>query len=123
MKIRWGDLLIFIIIAIIIVGMFISGTKVDADIIRIAEIYLNNEIVYEINLSEIVEETRYPLLDGDVIIIAKKDMIRFETSDCPDLVCVNTGWISKPGQIAVCLPNRILIKISGESSEVDVVIH
>ena len=32
-------------------------------------------------------------------------------SDCPDQICVNTGWLSESGQTAVCLPNRVTVTI------------
>jgi len=32
-------------------------------------------------------------------------------SDCPDQICVRTGWISAAGQSAVCLPNRCVLTI------------
>lgn len=44
-------------------------------------------------------------------IVADQKKICFMSADCPDRLCVKTGWLSKPGQIAVCLPNRTLIKI------------
>ncbi len=34
-------------------------------------------------------------------------------ADCPDQVCVKTGWISRGGQSIVCVPNRIVITVSG----------
>jgi len=39
--------------------------------------------------------------------------IRFVYVDCPDQICVNTGWIHQSGQSAVCLPNRAAIVIVG----------
>ena len=37
--------------------------------------------------------------------------IRFRESDCPDHICVNTGFISQEFQSAVCLPNKTAIAI------------
>lgn len=34
-------------------------------------------------------------------------------ADCPDQVCVRTGWISRPGQGIVCVPNRVAVEIDG----------
>jgi len=39
---------------------------------------------------------------------------------------VGTGWISRNGQIAVCLPEKILIKITGTDSignDTDIILH
>jgi hypothetical protein len=47
--------------------------------------------------------------------------IRFLESDCPDKLCVRTGWISRSGESAVCLPNRVEIVILGDSVDVDAI--
>ncbi|MGO0916151.1 NusG domain II-containing protein, partial [Clostridioides difficile] len=31
-------------------------------------------------------------------------------ASCPDKVCVHTGFINKPSQSIVCIPNRVSIK-------------
>ncbi len=41
--------------------------------------------------------------------------VRMARSDCPDQVCVRTGWIAAPGKTIVCLPNRIVVRIEGET--------
>jgi len=32
-------------------------------------------------------------------------------SACPDKLCVRSGWISRPKESIVCLPNRVVIEI------------
>jgi hypothetical protein len=39
-------------------------------------------------------------------------------ANCPDRDCVKRGWLKKPGDSAVCLPHRLVIRLTGES-EVD----
>ena len=51
--------------------------------------------------------------DEHVKLELKDNKIRFLETDCPDKICVRTGFISKVGQSAVCLPNRIVVKITG----------
>lgn len=36
-------------------------------------------------------------------------------SSCPNKICVHTGWIDKPGQSVICIPNKITLYISGKS--------
>ena len=38
--------------------------------------------------------------------------IRFLSSDCPDKVCVNTGFLREDLQVATCLPNRTTLFLS-----------
>jgi hypothetical protein len=33
--------------------------------------------------------------------------------DCPDQICVKTGYIGKTGQSIICLPNRVSILMKG----------
>lgn len=35
-------------------------------------------------------------------------------SDCPEQICVNTGWISGAGQTIVCVPNRTVFRLLGK---------
>lgn len=123
LKLKWGDFLIFAIIAVVVVVMFISSIMRNEKNALIAQISQNGELLYEINLDDLNGDKEILFHDGEVRIIAEKGRIRFEKSDCPDLMCVNTGWIKRHGQIAACLPNKILIKIIGTSDEVDVVLH
>lgn len=39
--------------------------------------------------------------------------VRMIDSACPDKLCVRTGWISRPGESIICLPNRVVIEIKG----------
>jgi hypothetical protein len=56
------------------------------------------------------------LLDGKMLIEVKEGRIRVKKSDCPRKICVNTGWIKTPGQIIVCVPNKVLIEIKRATS-------
>jgi hypothetical protein len=39
--------------------------------------------------------------------------IRIVDSDCPRQICAHAGWISRPNQTIVCVPNKILVEIKG----------
>jgi len=46
-------------------------------------------------------------------------------SDCPDQICVRTGALRFHGQSAVCLPNRIalrVVKINPSAADTDLII-
>lgn len=45
--------------------------------------------------------------------------IRISDADCPDKICVKTGWISEPGQSSVCLPHKLIINIEGKNAKFD----
>lgn len=39
---------------------------------------------------------------------------RVVKSDCPEQICVKTGWISRAGQTIVCVPNRTVFRLTGK---------
>ena len=41
--------------------------------------------------------------------------IRIRESACPRKLCMHTGWISRPGEMIVCVPNALLIEVAGAS--------
>jgi hypothetical protein len=47
-----------------------------------------------------------------VKIAVRDGAVGFVASDCPDKVCVHSGFLSLRGQSAVCLPNRVTVKVS-----------
>ena len=38
------------------------------------------------------------------------------SSDCPDQTCVHTGELHHAGDTAVCLPNRVVVRLEGENA-------
>lgn len=42
---------------------------------------------------------------------------------CPRGICWRTGWISRTGQMIVCLPNRMTVTLEGGETDVDTVVR
>jgi len=40
-------------------------------------------------------------------------------SPCRDRLCVHAGWLERPGDVAVCLPRRVIVEIRGAGRGVD----
>jgi hypothetical protein len=49
----------------------------------------------------------------NVVFEVKNGAIAFISSDCPDKICVHTGFIKHGGQFAACLPNGVVLRIMG----------
>jgi len=112
-----GDFLltvIVIVLALTALAFFKCYSSNDAKEQRIAIVKANGNILYRINLDNIKEsrDIALPESSGEIIRV-ERGRIRFLSADCPDNLCVKTGWLSKKGDMAVCLPNRIIIKIEG----------
>ncbi len=57
---------------------------------------------------------------GDLLVQIDGERVAIMEADCPDQVCVRTGWLTRAGQSAVCLPNRVIVKLTGAADEDDV---
>ena len=88
-----------------------------------AEIYYGSELVKTVVLNK-GTDTRFSIPQNRHVVfhLFKDGSICFQESDCPDKICIKTGRLSKVGQTAACLPNRIIMKIvpSGERNDNDV---
>lgn len=52
------------------------------------------------------------------------EKVRVIEADCPDKLDVKQGYISKAGEVIVCLPNRLVIEIKGANEkDVDYISH
>ena len=52
---------------------------------------------------------------GETTVVIEDGTARVESSPCPHGLCVAAGRISSPGEAAVCVPNRVVVRILGES--------
>lgn len=71
-----------------------------------------NEVLLTIRLS--TQETQeYSLLPWgiDMTIEADNGRVRVSHSNCPDHICMDTGWLELHGQTAVCMPNRVTVTL------------
>lgn len=51
---------------------------------------------------------------GKNIIEIKNQKVRILDADCKDKICIKDGYISKPGQVLVCLPHKVVVQIKGQ---------
>ena len=64
-----------------------------------------------------------PNVSPSVTIRVEPGAIYFEQASCPDQLCVSAGRLSRPGQVAVCLPARVSIRLTGQDDKVDAVVY
>lgn len=118
-----GDFIIFAIILLIAFICFMPFINAQNDNL-ICQISQDNKIIHKIILKQGYKDTitvNSPY--GNSVICIENNSVWFETSDCPDKVCVHTGKLTHAGQIAVCLPNKITIKLIGQQNQVDAIVN
>lgn len=122
-----GDIILLgIIAAAIVISFAVVSTykRSGEDTGKVAVIKMKDEIIKSIDLSTVNEPQKIEVLGKHIqVILVERGRIRFLEADCPDKICVNTGWLSEKGDMAVCIPNSTMIKIEGQSDKVDVVTH
>lgn len=90
----------------------------------VAEIASDGKVVRTISLASAADETFVLPENSKVSFQIKDHQIRFVNTDCPDKLCENVGFLSEPNQLAVCLPNRVSLKIiSVGGGSVDAIVN
>ena len=79
-----------------------------------AEIWSDGKLLYTLDLR--TDQTKTVVSQrGTNVITVKDGKIAVTDADCPDGYCMDRGFCSSGAQI-VCLPNRLVIKFTGEQA-------
>lgn len=117
---RKGDLAV--IIAVILSALFFAYFAYSSSDKPVAVISVDGVEVETVELYSLTEKREINLGgEYNVRIVAENGEIRFEHSDCKDKLCVNTGSLKKGGDVAVCLPAKTVITVTG--TDVDAVVY
>ncbi len=119
-RLKWGDAVIVAVVLLLAAALtaaFGAGTQGDR---LYAEVWQDNQLVERVALNDGTDRTID--LDGHNVIVLSGKGARMASADCRDQVCVRTGTLARAGQVAVCLPNRVVLKIVGESGEIDAIV-
>ena len=84
----------------------------------IAVIWLDNQPIRQLVLEE-TEDQEFSIQEETgrkITFQVKEGAIRFLSSNCPDQICVRTGFLRGDSDLplAACLPNGIILTISPE---------
>lgn len=86
-----------------------------------AEITISGKHYKTVPLSSHKGEDSFVIKDkfGKNTVIVRDNSIAIIDADCPDKVCIQPGFISKPGDSIVCLPHQLMIEIKGKAEDED----
>ena len=82
-----------------------------------AQIICSGETVKAIELDTVTENYDISLCAGRVVVCVEKGCIYFKQSDCKDKLCVKSGKLVNPGDTAACLPEKVVITLSGAKKD------
>ena len=82
----------------------------------------DGEVLYSLDLSKEKNRTFVIRYGGSSNTIEIRDgRIRVLEAECPDKVCVRTGWLSSSAIPIVCLPNHLEISFASGNDDIDAV--
>ncbi len=58
---------------------------------------------------------------GVTTIAVREGRIRVTDSPGRRKLCVRAGWLARPGETAVCLPNRVVVEVTGARPHFDAI--
>lgn len=119
LKFKWRDALIIAAALLLAAAVFLLTLPKNTEGRLFAEITQNGKLLASLPLDTDAEyivngnyENTVTIADGSAF---------FSSSNCPNEDCVHTGKLTKAGQLAVCLPNGVTVRIVGENADVDAI--
>ncbi|MBC7229352.1 MAG: NusG domain II-containing protein [Actinobacteria bacterium] len=122
---RWwapGDVVLVLTVAALSALLIAQGlARAGAGSSPRAAVSVNGREVMVLSLQEDRVELAVEGYRGRSYLQVAGGRVRMLDSACPDKLCVHAGWISRPGESIVCLPNRVVIEIKTGEEGPDVV--
>lgn len=115
MKLKYGDLILTVIILIFAVLLLLPKSnyydtvllEVNGEIIKTFDLETDTEFIYKDKYYN-----KIVVCDGEVYI---------SESDCPDHSCVHSGAIKNNNKVICCLPNKLILRLENKQAETDVI--
>jgi hypothetical protein len=110
---KTGD---YILTAMILIGFFVCIFLIQSSTNegQIVTIFVDNQEQYRFRIFEDRTIAIHGAI-GDTVVKVESGKVWVESASCPHQICKNMGKISKAGEVIVCIPNRLLIRIEGNS--------
>ncbi|MDF2790882.1 MAG: rane protein [Neobacillus sp.] len=121
-KLKPGNILLVSLIGLIVItslylSNYYSGRKQSNSLI--ADITRNGKVIRKVDLNKIKAPQLILLKNNGLrlTVLAQKGKIRILNSECPDKICVISGWLSKPGESVVCMHSKTIVMIKGKGKK------
>lgn len=114
-----GDILIYgiiIFIFFVIGSMIIKTPNIKG---KNVEIFENGKLKYRYKLTKEKQEIILKSILGNEKIIIENYTVKKVDASCPKKICIKHSEIDSVGESIICVPNKQIIKISGNNQELD----
>lgn len=112
-----------IIVALIIISLIPEGVTFIINNNKYnnlyVEVYSEGKLYKKLPLNKNSEEISFTINNelGENVIEIDKGQVKIIDADCPDQICVKAHAIGKSGESIICLPNKLVVKITGEGKQ------
>jgi len=110
-KIKKDLLLITVILAISAAGFAVNYFINQKPAIYL-EVSVDGQVRQTLPLNQDTDLTIEGMNSGFNHLIVQNGTAWVDDASCPDRICIHQGKIQLTGQMIVCLPNRIIIKVA-----------
>lgn len=109
-RLIFGDLAVIGALAALVIALFVprnAGGRPSR-----AEVEVSGRAAARLDLArDGVSEVAGPL--GTTVIEVRGGRVRVLSSPCARQTCRHAGWIDAPGEMLVCLPNEVVVRLPG----------
>jgi hypothetical protein len=104
-----------VVLAILVIGGVVGLVDVASSVApgTMVVVEVDGTAVRKLSLSQ-PSRTSLPVRGGALVVEVRDGRVAVTSADCPNHVCVRTGWRSHSGEVIVCVPNRVIVKILGK---------
>lgn len=134
---KWGDYVIYAGIIAMAVLLFLQGPALLRPIIGgQAKVVVDGQLFQTIEASDLAGsgQLEFEANGYHYTVEYAAGRVRISQADCPDQVCVQTGWVSKLGEVSACVPGHLILSVDppadmgtgssdGNETEVDVIVR
>lgn len=115
-SVRLGDWLVILLGVVGIVLLF--QTQWDTTPATKVQVQVGDKVLatYSLNLRR---DIKVQGAKGETTIQIGEGKARFLHSPCHNQYCVHQGWLTRAGQVAICLPNQVTLELLGDNKPYD----
>jgi hypothetical protein len=116
-RIKPADIVLVVLIVAASVATMVMVSSANAgEKGSLAIIEVNGKPVKRIALGKGQPDREFKIhgFSGWNVVEVKDGRIRISDADCRDKVCIGMGWIDAQGRSIVCLPHRVVIRVTGK---------
>lgn len=120
---RWdGAVIALVVVLSAVIALLLfqgASSSITATSHLEAVLTVSGEEVWRTSLSELSapKTHKVTVAAGSLTVLEEAGKVCVQSSDCPDQICVRTGWLSFAGQTAVCLPLKVVLKVISVDSK------